>query len=243
MVLKAIRDDTILVSIMAINNEVGSINNIEEIGKSLKNYSKVFFHSDITQAVGKIHLSLGNVDLASLSLHKIHGFKGSGILLKKSNINLEPLLSGGGQEFNFRSGTSNVPIYVSAAKTLRLALENIDKNYEHVDKLRNRLKEGLLNVKGVQINSPINASPYILNFSLTKKASVVVEALSKKKIYVSTKSACSSRLSSLSYVLEAMGLDEYKASNAIRVSFSDNSTLDEVDIFLQELKNILDTIR
>lgn len=243
MVLNALRDDTILVSIMAINNEVGSINDIDSIGKELKNYPKIFFHSDITQAVGKIPLNLEYVDLASLSLHKIHGFKGSGILIKKEYINLDPILSGGGQEFNFRSGTQNVPYIVSAAKTLRIALENLNKNYQKVDKIRNRLIEGLKSIDGIHLNSPLNGSPYIVNFSLPKKASVVVEALSKKEIYVSTKSACSSRVNSLSYVLKAMGLDDYMASNALRVSFSEDSTLEEVDIFLKELKNILDTIR
>ena len=243
MVLNAIREDTILVSIMAVNNEVGAINPIEEIGKELKRYPKIFFHSDITQAIGKIPLSLEYVDLASLSLHKLHGFKGSGILLKRNPIDLEPLFSGGGQEFGYRSGTDNVPLNVSAAKTLRLALRNLKENYEKIDALRNRLIQGLNKISGIKIHSTPACSPYIINFSVSKKASVVVEALSKEEIFVSTKSACSSKKSSASYVLLAMGIEEKEAQNALRVSFSDESTSKEVDIFLEKLEQILNKIR
>ncbi len=238
----AIRNDTILVSIMLVNNEIGSINDINSIGKLLKKYPKIIFHSDITQAVGKIKVDLTNVDLASLSLHKIHGFKGSGILLKNNKINLLSLISGGGQEFNIRSGTNNVPYEVSAAKALRIAMESQEKNYNHVLELKNKLIFGLTKIEGVHINSPMNSSPFIVNFSINKKASVVVEALSKKGIYVSTKSACSSKKSSISYVLKEIGLDDYLASNALRISFSKYSKEDEVDIFLKELEVILKTI-
>ncbi len=239
---KAIRNDTIFVSIMMVNNEIGSINDIDTIGEMLKKYPKIIFHSDITQAIGKIKVDLKNVDLASLSLHKIHGFKGSGILVKSEKINLMSQISGGGQEFNFRSGTNNVPYEVSAAKTLRIALKNQEENYQKCLKLKNYLVDELKNIQGVHINSPINGSPFIVNFSIDKKASVVTEALSKKEIYVSTKSACSSKKSSISYVLKEIGLDDKISSNAIRVSFSDNNTLDEVKIFLVELKKILESI-
>lgn len=241
-VKNAIRNDTILVSLMWVNNEIGSINDIDNIGKMLKTYPKIIFHSDITQAVGKIDISLKNVDMASLSLHKIHGFKGSGILLKNEKINLFSQISGGGQEFSFRSGTNNVPYEVSAAKTLRIALKNQSVNYNKALELSKVLKDGLLKIEGITINSPSDASPFIINFSINKKASVVVEALSKKEIYVSTKSACSSKKSSLSYVLKEIGLDDKSASNAIRVSFSDKSTLKEVNIFLKELAEILKRI-
>ncbi len=241
-VQNAIRNDTIFVSLMWVNNEIGSVNDIEKIGEYLKKYPKIIFHSDITQAAGKLKLNLKDVDLASLSLHKLHGFKGSGILIKRDSLSLMSLISGGGQEYNLRSGTNNVPLEVSAAKTLRKAYETIEKNYKNVTHLKNVLINGLKNIDGIHINSPIDASPYIVNFSINKKASVVVEALSKKEIYVSTKSACSSKKSSISYVLKEIGLDEKSASNALRISFSSYSKEEEVNVFLEALKEILKTI-
>ena len=238
-----IRNDTILVSIMSVNNEVGSINDIEEFAKLIKQYPKIYFHSDITQAVGKININLKDIDLASLSLHKIHGFKGSGILIKKSNVNLLPLLSGGGQEYGLRSGTNNLPVEVSAAKTLRIAIENLSENYDKVSKIRDYLFEELNKIEGVKLNSTLEGSPYIVNFSIPKKASVIVEDLSKKQIYVSTKSACSSKKSSLSYVLSSMGRSDFESSNAIRVSFSNNSNIEEVKVFIEELKKSINSIR
>ncbi len=240
---QSIRDDTILVSIMCVNNEVGSINNINEIGELLSNYKKIFFHSDITQAVCKIDLDLKYVDLASLSLHKLHGFKGSGILIKRNIISLKPLLSGGGQEFGFRSGTNNLPIEVSAAKTLRIAFDKQKKYYNYVCSLRDYLFNELELIDLVKINSTRIGSPYIINFSTSKKASVVVEYLSNKGIYVSTKSACSSKKSSSSYVLEAMKKSKEDASNAIRVSLNYETKKEEIDVFLLELKNALKEIK
>lgn len=240
---KAIRKETILVSLMAVNNEVGAINNIEEIGTFLANYSKILFHSDITQAVGKIDVKLDNVDMASCSLHKLHGFKGSGILIKKSTISLLPLLSGGGQEYGFRSGTNNLPYEVSAAKTLRIAFEKQKQFYKKINNLRDYLFDELSNIKNIKINSSKKGSPYIINFSIPKKASVVVEYLSSKNIYVSTKSACSSKKSSSSYVLESMGCTKDESSNAIRVSLNYETTKEELEIFVDELKTALKIIK
>ena len=123
--------------------------------------------------------------MASCSLHKLHGFKGSGILIKKSTISLLPLLSGGGQEYGFRSGTNNLPYEVSAAKTLRIAFEKQKLFYDKVNGLRDYLFDELSNIKNIKINSSKKGSPYIINFSIPKKASVVVEYLSSKNIYVS----------------------------------------------------------
>ena len=236
---EAIRDDTILVSIMSVNNEVGTINDIEGIAKYLKTFPKIVFHTDATQAIGKIDIDYKNVDLVSLSAHKLHGFKGSGALIKRANIDLLPIASGGGQEFSYRSGTNNFPYEICLAKTLRIAYEKQKENYEKVKKLNDRLREELNKMPGVKINSPLDASPYILNFSTVKKASVVAEGLSLKEIYVSTKSACSSKKIPTSYVLQAMGRDEFDSANAIRVSFSNENTLEEIDIFIKELSNIL----
>ena len=238
----SIRNDTILVSIMSVNNEVGSINPIEEVGKMLKKYPKIIFHSDATQSIGKINIDYKDVDLISMSSHKIHGFKGSGLLIKRKNIDLLPLLSGGGQEFNLRSGTNNYIYEVCLAKTLRLALENQNSNYDYVKELNLYAREKLKNLD-IRINSPINGSPFILSLSVNKKASVVSEALSLEDIYVSTKSACSSKKSPTSYVLLAMHRNIDDATNAIRLSFTKENTKEEIDIFVDKLTKILNNIK
>lgn len=239
----ALTPDTFFVSIMAVNNEVGTINDIEAMGKLLKKYPKIIFHSDATQAIGKIEFDYSNCDLISMSAHKINGFKGSGLLIKKKNIDPLPLLSGGGQEQNIRSGTNNFPYEVALAKTLRIALEKQKVHFDYVQNLNEVLRQKLLTLNGVKINSPLDASPYILSFSVNKKASVVSEYLSIKEIYVSTKSACSSKKSPKSYVLQAMGRDDIAAENVIRISLSHLNNLQEIEIFINELKNALNSIK
>ncbi|MGN1294886.1 MAG: cysteine desulfurase family protein [Bacilli bacterium] len=240
---EALQDDTILVSIMSVNNEIGAINDVDAIGKMLKKYPKIIFHVDATQSIGKIDISLKNIDMMSMSAHKINGFKGSGILIKKKNIDLLPLSSGGGQEQNIRSGTNNFPYEVCISKAIRIALENREKHYQYVEELNRYLREKILKIEGVSINSPQNASPYILNFSIKKKASVITEGLSNEEIYVSTKSACSSKHSPYSYVIKAIGKSDDEATNAIRISLSYKNTKDEIDIFYLKLKNLLQTIK
>ena len=239
----ALQDDTFLVSIMSVNNEIGSINDVEAIAKMLKKYPKILFHVDATQSIGKIDISLKNIDLLSMSAHKINGFKGSGILIKKKNIELVPLLSGGGQEQNIRSGTNNFPYEVCISKALRIALQNREKHYRYVKELNDYLREKLSSIEGVSINSPLNGSPYILNFSINKKASVITEGLSNEDIYVSTKSACSSKHSPYSYVIKALVKSEQEATNSIRLSFSYPNTKQEIDIFCQKLQHLLNTIK
>lgn len=240
---EAIDNQTILVSIIAVNNEVGAINDIDQIGRYLKQYPKVIFHSDITQAVGKIKQNYQNVDLLSLSAHKLNGFKGSGLLIKKKNIDLLPLLSGGGQELNLRSGTNNLPYEVCLAKALRIAFEKQEEHYQKVLSLNKYLIEKLQHLEETKLNSTEMGSPYIVNFSINKKASVVAEALSLQDIYVSTKSACSSKKSSSSYVLEAMGKSKNEASNAIRISLSYLNQEAELETFIKALEKILKNTR
>lgn len=242
--LKAsLREDTILVSIMSVNNEVGSINNIDEIGKLLKNYPKIIFHSDATQSIGKIDFDYKDVDLLSMSAHKLHGFKGSGVLIKKKKVDLMPINSGGGQEFGYRSGTNNFPYEVSISKAIRLGFEKMKENYLYVKNLNEYARSLLSEIKEVNINSPIDASPYILNFYTNKKASVVAEFLSIKDIYVSTKSACSSKKESYSYVIYEMGKGNFASSNSIRLSFDRSNTMEEVKEFVNALKEALISIK
>lgn len=240
---KALDEETILVSIMAVNNEVGSINQIEEIAKILKKYPKLFFHVDATQAIGKININYQDVDLISMSAHKINGFKGSGILIKKEKIDLLPLLSGGGQEYSYRSGTTNFPYAVCTSKALRISIEQEQTRYEYVLKLNRYLRDELAKIQGVEFNSPEDASPYILNFHVNKKGSVVAEALSNHEIFVSTQSACSSKKTSFSHVLQAMGKNMEVSENSIRVSLSYLTTKEEIKEFIKVLKDILISIK
>lgn len=240
---KAIREDTILVSVMAVNNEVGSIQNIEEIGLFLKKYPKIHFHCDATQAIGKIKINYDNVDLITLSGHKIHSFKASGLLIKRSSTMLEPLITGGGHQNNLRSGTTSMPMEVALAKAIRLAFEGQEIRYQKAKKLQEYFFQKASKISGIKFNSDLNGSPFILSFVVNKKASVVSEALSNKEIYVSTKSACSSKKESFSYVLEAMGKSSYEAANSLRVSFDEENTMEEIDIFFVELERILNSIK
>ena len=241
----AIKDNTILVSVMAVNNEIGSINPIKEIGELLKDYPKIAFHVDMTQAIGKVKIPLENVDMFSFAGHKIHGLLGSGALIKEKKILLEPQNNGGGQESGLRSGTSTVALSASLAKALRLALNKQKENFEKVSQLRDYLISYLKsNDDKFVINSLDNNNPYIVNFSLlNRKASVVVEALSNKGIMVSSLSACHSRNEDYSYVVYALTNDMKLAHNTVRVSFSYENTLNDVELLIRELDKIVKEIK
>ena len=241
----ALKEDAILVSIMAVNNETGAINPIKEIGEVLKNYPKIAFHVDMTQAIGKVDIPLENIDMFSFAGHKIHGLLGSGALIKEKKIILEPLNSGGGQENNLRSGTNTVALSASLAKALRLAIKGQQENYQKVSNLRDYLLSYLKDNPDIySINSYSLDNPYILNFSLINhKASVVVEALSNKGIMVSSLSACHSKYEDYSYVVYAMNQDMKLAHNTIRVSFSYENNVDDVNALIRGLKQIIKEIK
>lgn len=239
----AIRKDTILVSIMAVNNEIGSVNPIGEIADLLEGYPLIALHVDATQGIGKIRLPLDKVDMFSFSGHKIHGLNSSGCLIKKKKIELLPLLNGGGQENGFRSGTNDVALAVSLAKAVRFEYENLDKNYAKLMQIAKKLKDFVKKHDDLyELNSSDN--PYIVNFSLkNKKASVVVEALSFNGIMVSSVSACKAKEEPMSYVVKALGKTDALAHNTIRVSFSADNTLEEVDIFIKKLNEIVEAVK
>ena len=241
----AIKDNTILVSLMAVNNEVGAINPIKEVGELLKNYPKIAFHVDMTQAIGKIDISLENVDMFSFSGHKIHALLGSGALIKEKKIILEPLVNGGGQENNYRSGTNTLALSATLAKALRLAITKQKENYQKVSSLRDYLLHYLKdNIDLYHLNSLDLNNPYIVNFSLKNhKASVVVEALSNRNIMVSSLSACHSKNEDYSYVVLAMNNDMKLAHNTIRVSFSYENNVDDVNALIHSLKIIMKEIK
>lgn len=242
---EAIKDNTILVSIMSVNNEVGAINPIKEIAELLKSYPKIAFHVDMTQAIGKVDIPLENIDMFSFAGHKIHGLLGSGALIKEKKIILEPQNSGGGQEKNLRSGTNTVALSASLAKALRLALNKQKENYQKVSSLRDYLINYLKdNPDLYSLNSFSLDNPYIVNFStLNHKASVIVEALSNKGIMVSSLSACHSKNEDYSYVVYAMNQDMKLAHNTIRVSFSNENNVDDVNALIRALKIITKEIK
>ena len=225
------RDDTILVSINSVNSEVGILQPINEIGKLLKEYPKCFFHTDITQSVGKVNIPLDNVDLASFSAHKFYGPKGVGVLIKKEKVLLEPLIHGGKSTTIYRSGTPALPLIVSLSKALRLAITDIDNKYNYIKDLNSYLREELSKYEEVYINSNNYSIPHILNISILGiKPETMLHALEEKDIYISTQSACSSGNTSLSVM--SITNDVERAKSSIRISLSSLTTMEEVKYFL-----------
>lgn len=237
---KSLREDTAIVSIMAVNNEVGSIQPIQEVGEYVKKHSHAYFHVDLTQAIGKVELDMKYIDLASMSAHKMNGLKGSGILVKKNHVPFVPLINGGEQEFGLRGGTANALVDLVLAKTLRLYLEEQKKKRPHIQALKERMVSGLRKLEGVWINSPSEGIANIVNFSYPKIPSEVMQnALNKKGFMVSAKSTCDSKSSEPSEVLMAMGLGRDRSLSSIRVSFHGENTLEEVDSFLKAYREVI----
>lgn len=243
---QAIRDDTILVSIMHVNNEVGTIQPIEEIGQLLQNYPKIFFHVDQVQGVTKVPLDYyqANVDLATISAHKFHGLKGTGVLFVREGIRFDPLLSGGGQENNFRSGTENTAGIVAMAKALRLAMEASERKIKRMKEIQNYFFTELKKIPEVRVNTPLSfCAPHIINFSVPGfKTEVLITALSERGVYVSTTSACSVQRNEPSKTLLAMGLSEDLASSSVRISLSFENTLEEAQTAMQAIRECIDEL-
>lgn len=236
-----LRKDTVLVSIAYVNNELGVIQPIEEISDIVHHNSQAKLHVDMVQALGKIPCDLSFVDMASFSAHKINGLKGSGLLIKKKNITLTPLISGGQQEFGERAGTSNVAVNTVLAKNIRLALDEQQTTYTHVKELNDYMREELLKIEGIVINTPIDGSPFILNFSYANLGSEIMQnALDEKGIYVSSISTCSTKKTAKSKVLIEMGLESWRTTNMLRMSFSKLTTKEECREAIEALKEVLD---
>ena len=236
-----ISKDVILISAMAVNNEVGTIFPIKKINE-IK--GDALFHSDAVQAYGKLDMNGFEGDFLTASGHKIHGPKGIGFLYKKSGVRLSPLIYGGNQESGYRSGTENVPGIVGMAKATELIVPNIQENYEKVKMLWRRLKKGVLNIGDVIINSPDNCTPYVLNASfMGTRGEVILHRLESKGIFVSTGSACSSNKNSKSHVLKAMGKTDKEIEGAIRFSLSIQNTAEEIDAVLTVLEDAVKKFR
>ncbi len=246
-VKNALTEDTILVSVMHVNNELGTIQPVKEIGQMLKEYPKIFFHVDNVQGIGKVPLQYeqSGIDLCSFSSHKFHGPKGVGFLYVRSGVSLFSLLTGGDHEFRNRAGTENVPGIIAMTKALRMTMENSKDRMSDMLQLKEFLRKRISEMDRVLINTPEeHSAPHILNFSvLGIKPEVLIHALEERDMYVSTKSACSSKSSDVSRILEATGHDYERASSAIRVSLNFENTLSEGKEFLDTLEEVILNLR
>ena len=247
----SISKDTVLVSIMHVNNEMGAIQDIESIGKIIKeNSSRARFHVDAVQSYGKLNIDVKkmNIDLLTVSGHKIHGPKGVGFIFVKKGIVLNPLINGGSQEAGIRGGTHNVPGIIGLHKAAEITMENINSNFQYVKSLKEYMIGRLSEIDNIKIHSPLNDkfTPYILNVSfLLVKAEVLLHLLEENNIYVSTGSACTSKSSATqgSYVIKSLGLSKSEIESAIRFSFSKYNTEEEVDKVVEVLKSSLTFLR
>ena len=229
---ESIRKDTILVSVMAVNNEVGAVQPIAEIAKVLEEYPSIHFHVDAVQAVERASqlLAIGRIDLLSLSAHKFHGPRGVGIMYKKFGRKIQALLTGGGQEKGERSTTENLPGIVATTKALRMALEEESVTGE----LRSQLWKELATKPEIRIFSPEDGASHVLCFAIKGvRGEVVVHAFENHGIYISTTSACSSKKGDSSSTLYAMDVPTEWATGAVRVSFSNDNTKEEVEQFIK----------
>lgn len=249
---KAITPNTILASIMMVNNEIGSIQPIKQISQIIRNYNKdIIFHVDGVQALGKIPIDVeeAGIDLFTISGHKLHGPKGSGALYVRDRLELIPIFEGGGQERGLRSGTENVPAITGMGKAIKIASAEINNFYEHVMNMRKFLISEIQNkIPDTYLNGPDMDSdlcaPHIANISfLGIKGEILVHALEEYGIYISTGAACSSKKTSKSHVLDVMGCSPERIESSVRFSFSILNTMDEVRFCVDKLIEVVKELR
>lgn len=234
-----IREDTILVSICYVDSEVGTIQPIEEISKIVHAKSHCYFHVDATQAVGKIPVTFEPADLMTFSAHKFYGINGSGVLLKKESIMLEPLIHGGLSTTSFRSGTPTLNLAAATEKALTIAMEELQKRYDFVKELNKELREALAKYDIVKINTPEEGSPFILNISIKGMNTNKLQGdLDKENICVATKSACCAP-NTVSRPVYAITKDKKLALSTLRISLSHLTTREEIIEFLDKFDRFL----
>ncbi len=249
-VCEALREDTILVSVMMVNNEIGTLEPVAEIGERIhKAKPDIVFHTDAVQAFGKYRIrpKTMQIDLLSVSGHKIHGPKGIGFLYADERVRLVPLIHGGGQQKGMRSGTDNVSGVAGLGVAAQKMYADLEKNTAQMRTCRGLLAEGLAAMEGVVLHGPADpdkTAPYILNASFTGiRSEVLLHTLEDKGIYVSAGSACSTHKRSGSPTLTAVGCPEKEKESAIRFSFSEKTTEDEVQYTLQTLRETVPVLR
>ena len=247
---EAIRPDTILVSIIFVNNEVGTIQDMEAIGKLIKEKNpETLFHTDAVQAFGKVKIDVKkmNIDMLSTSGHKIHAPKGVGMFYMRNGLKVKPVILGGGHQKGQRSGTENAAGCEAFAVAAKLMYDNFDSNRNAVFAVKERLWNGIKeNIPDVFINGDDlhKASPYVLDVAfMGLRSEVLLHALEDKEIYVSAGSACNSKKKVQSSVLGAMGLEEKRILGSIRFSFAEENTVEEADECVEVLKKLVPMLR
>jgi len=242
-------DDTIFVSTMYVNNEIGTVEPIEAMAQLIHNYNaNIIFHVDAIQAFGKykIYPKRMGIDLLSISGHKLHGPKGSGILYIRDKVKIKPLILGGGQQKGMRSGTENVPAIAGLGVAAKLVYENLDEKIDHLYDIKEKLVEAIKIIHGTTINGKTDRdfAPHILSVSFEGiRSEVLLHALEDKGVYVSSGSACSSNKPGLSSTLVAIGVDKALLDSTIRFSFCLDTTAEEIDYCILILNELLPMLR
>lgn len=246
---RAIRRDTLLVSIMYVNNEVGAIQPVEEAGALIKRMNpRTLFHVDAVQGFGKLKLfpKKWNIDMVSVSGHKIHGPKGVGFLYIDERTKIKPIIFGGGQQRNFRSGTENVPGVAGIGKASELIYKDLAEDTERLYRLKEYFVRELSSMPHVYINGPQDetGAPHIVSASIAGiRSEVLLHALEEKGVYVSSGSACSSHKHTISATLESMGIEKQLMDSTLRFSFSVFTTKEELDYTLECLDELIPMLR
>ena len=250
--LDAIDDETILVSIMYVNNEIGTIEQIAQIGKAIKEKKKdILFHVDAIQAYGKLKIypKKLSIDLLSVSGHKIHGPKGIGFLYIKDKTKINPYIYGGGQQKGMRSGTENVPGIAGLGKAVELIYQNHEEKIEKLYQLKEYFVSQVQQIENVSVNgiegiSIRDTAPHVVSVTVNGvRSEVLLHALEEKGVYVSSGSACSSNHPALSGTLQAIGLDKEKVEATVRFSFSVYTTMEELDLAIKALQELVPILR
>ena len=246
---RAITGETILVSIMHTNNEVGALQPIEEAGAMIKGMNpKILFHVDAVQGYGKYRIlpKKMHIDLLAVSGHKIHGPKGVGFLYVDEKVKIKPIIFGGGQQGGLRSGTENVPSVAGLGKAVEMIYEDLGREVENIYRLKEAFTEGIYRIPDIVVNGPKgrDGSPHIASVSFRGvRSEVLLHALEDKGIYVSAGSACSAHKPQPSTTLQAMGIDRDLLGSTIRFSFSVFTTMEEINYTLQALYDIIPMLR
>ncbi|MFB9859717.1 cysteine desulfurase family protein [Salinicoccus siamensis] len=237
-----IDEDVILITVMAVNNIIGSVQPIQEIVRLVEGYPKVHFHVDATQAVGKIQMDYNGVDSLSFSGHKFHGVKGVGALLSRDGEAILPIIHGGGHEYGRRSGTVNLPGAVAMARAMRISTEAMKENTARITRYNEQVQNTADNLKSIHIHP--GGIPHIMNISfIGAQGEVVVNALGRRGVMVSTTSACASKLRKLNETLSAIGSSKEKIEGSIRISFGNMTTQAEVDQLCDALEAVHEEIK
>jgi cysteine desulfurase len=246
---KEVDEDTVLVSIMGVNNEVGAIQPMEQIGAIVKEKNpKTIYHIDAIQAFGKMEIKPKKLkaDIVTVSGHKIHGPKGTGFIYIKNKTKIKPIILGGGQQMGMRSGTENVPGIAGLGEAAKEAYDHLNENVEKMITLKDRLIDGLEKMDGVTVNSKRGheSAPHIVSASfLNVRSEVMLHALEDKGVYISAGSACSSNKPAISSTLKAMKIDNNLLESTVRFSFCANNTVEEVDYCLECIGELLPVLK